>query len=158
MTGAGEKLYPPDLLRQWKIRNEGSNGPALAALGPIDEDSLTDLLLAVFAPPVTRLQQIADQLEQTGTLSAQTVTQLRQVIDVMTSIPAGPDPRTAALLAQAADIYATLDLQTVAASLSYAADILPGCNQELDTKIAEMRGLADLISTSGGQGQYRPEW
>jgi hypothetical protein len=44
----GEKLYPPDLLRQRKTDHEGSNGPALAALGAIDEDGLTELLLDVF--------------------------------------------------------------------------------------------------------------
>lgn len=58
----------PDLLRRWKADHEGSNGPALAALGAIDEDSLTDLLLDVFTPPLEQLTQIADQLEETGTL------------------------------------------------------------------------------------------
>lgn len=59
----GEKLYPVRLLFRWKIDHEGSNWTALAALGPIDEETLTDLLLDVFTPPVKRLQQIADEAD-----------------------------------------------------------------------------------------------
>lgn len=154
----GERFYPPDLLRRWKIEHEGSNGLALAALGPIDEESLTDLLVAAFTPPVKRLQQIADQLEQTGTLTAQTLTQLRQVVDVMTSTPAGPDTRTAALLAQAADIYATLDLQKSAPFLVQAADTLTGLQTALESKISQLMQLADQISNAGGPSGYSPEW
>jgi hypothetical protein len=59
----GEANYPPELLRKWKAGHEGINGPALAALGPIDEESLASLLLEAFDPPVKRLEKIADQLE-----------------------------------------------------------------------------------------------
>jgi hypothetical protein len=69
---------------------EGSNGLALAGLGPVDEDTLIERLLGVITPPVERLQQIAGQLEETGTLNASTVAQLHQVVDVLTSTPAGP--------------------------------------------------------------------
>jgi hypothetical protein len=48
----GEKQYPSGLLRRWKTEHEGGNGPALAALGAIDEEHLTALLLGVFAPPI----------------------------------------------------------------------------------------------------------
>jgi hypothetical protein len=47
----GSTLYPVSLLMQWKADHEGSNGPALAALGPIGKESLTSLLLEVFSPP-----------------------------------------------------------------------------------------------------------
>ena len=48
----GEKNYPVPLLMQWKADHEGSNAQALAALGAVDEDRLTSLLLEVFSPPV----------------------------------------------------------------------------------------------------------
>lgn len=134
----GEKLYLSHVLRKWKADHEGRNGAALAALGPIDEESLTELLLNVFAPPVKRLQQIADQLEETGTLNAQTVMELRQVVEVMASSPAGPDVRTAAMLAEAAGIYSS---------------------REFRERVKELREAADLISVMprGGRG-YGEEW
>lgn len=49
--------------------------------------------------------QIADQLEETGTLNAQTVIELRQVVEVMASSAAGTDARTAAMLPGAAEVY-----------------------------------------------------
>lgn len=47
----GETLYPVETLTLWKSGHEGANGPALAALGPIDEETLTRLLTQVFSPP-----------------------------------------------------------------------------------------------------------
>lgn len=143
-----DKLYPPDLLWQWKTSHEGGNGPALAALGPIDEDSLTELLLAVFTPPVKRLQQIADQLEKTGTLNAETVMQLRQVVNVLTSTPSGPDSQTAAMLADAAEIYGSHTFRQAAAQVAEAADLLPGYDKTLNDKISQLYEIADLISAT----------
>jgi hypothetical protein len=120
----GEKLYPPDLLRKWKTEHEGSNGAALAALGSIDEDSFTELLLDAFTPPIKRLQQIADQLEKTGTLNAQTVMDLRQVVDLMASSPAGPDAHTAGLLIAAAEMYSSMGFPETVRQLSEAAELL----------------------------------
>jgi hypothetical protein len=79
----GEQLYPPEVLRRWKIEHEGSSGPALAALGPIDPDLLTALLTAVFTPPLDRLDTITKRLEETGTANAQTVVELKQVLAVL---------------------------------------------------------------------------
>ena len=149
----GEKLYPVELLTGWKTAHEGSNGPALAALGPVDEDTLTELLLSVFTPPVERLQQIADQLEETGTLNADTVAQLRQVVDVLTSTPAGPSARTAAMLAHAADVFSTRVFQDAAASLGHAADILPSYDRTLKTRVAELQQAADIITATGGRSR-----
>jgi hypothetical protein len=120
----GEKLYPPDLLRKWKTDHEGENGAALAALGPIDEESLTELLTVAFTPPIKRLQQIADQLEKTGTLNAQTVTELRQIVEVMQSYPAGPDDRIAALLSEAAETFSNRAFYQAAQQLSEAAEVI----------------------------------
>lgn len=49
----GEKLYPASTLLQWKARHEGTDGPALAALGTLDEGQLTELLENAFAHPAT---------------------------------------------------------------------------------------------------------
>lgn len=142
----GEKLYPPDLLRQWKTDREGSNGLALAALGAIDEDSLTELLLEVFTPPLERLTQIADQLEETGTLNAQTVVELRQVIEVLSTTSARVDGQTAALLAEAAEVYGNPDFRQAAVLLADATGLLPG--GILDDRITELRQIAGQIETA----------
>lgn len=104
----GEKLYPPELLRQWKTEHEGGNGPALARLGPVDEDALAELLASAFEPPIKRLEKIAHQLEKTGTLNASAVSELRRVIGVLVG---GPDRRTAHLLMSAADMLSARDLR-----------------------------------------------
>jgi hypothetical protein len=144
----GEKLYPPELLRKWKTEHEGRNGPALAALGPIDEDTLTGLLLDVFTPPAKRLQQVADQLEKTGTLNAQTVAELRQIVQVMTASPTRADIATATLLADAAEVYGSRMFSAAAAALGDASDVLPGYLRDLDRKIAQLHDIADMISNS----------
>ena len=95
----GETLYPVQKLTRWKTDHEGANGPALAALGPIDEETLTMLLTQVFSLSAKRLQQIADQLEKTGTLTARTLVQLRQIVQVMNAGPAGTSAETAEMLA-----------------------------------------------------------
>lgn len=66
----GEKLYPVATLTRWKTSHEGADGPALARLGQVDEDTLASMLTQVFSPPAQRLEQIADQLEETGTRAA----------------------------------------------------------------------------------------
>ena len=152
----GEKLYPPHVLIKWKTDHEGSNGPALAALGPIDEESLTELLLDVFTPPLQRLQQIADQLEKTGTLNAWTVMELRQVIDVMSTTASGLDAQTAAMLADAAEVYGSHDFHRAASTLADVAELLPGYNNNLASKISQLHDIADLISASSDRmGGYR---
>lgn len=144
----GEKFYPVELLTRWKTSHEGSSGPALAALGPVDEDNLTDLLVSVFTPPAERLQQIADQLEQTGTLNAETVVQLRQVVDVMTSAPAGPSTRTAEALTYAADVFGTHAFRRAASQLVTAADMLTSSDKTLAAKVAQLQQAADLMSAA----------
>lgn len=154
----GERLYPVELLTGWKTAHEGSNGPALAALGPVDKDTLTELLLGVFSPPVERLQQIADQLDETGTLNADTVAQLRQVVDVLASTPAGPSARTAAMLAHAADVFSTRAFQNAAASLRQAADIMPSYDRTLKTRVAQLQQVVGIIAVTGGQPRrYGPQ-
>jgi hypothetical protein len=81
----GEDLYPVELLTKWKADHEGANGPALAALGPVDEETLARLLVEVFSS---------------------TLVQLRQVIRVMNAGPAGTSADTAEMLAYAAGVFA----------------------------------------------------
>ncbi len=143
----GEKLYPPELLRKWKADHEGSNGPALAALGSVDEDTLTEMLLDVLTPPLERLQQIADQLEETGTLNEQTVVELRQVIKVMSSTPSGLDAEIAAMVAESAEVFGSYKFNQAAQSLAEAAQIMPNF-RNLSDMISQLTDAAELIAAS----------
>ncbi|MEV0487832.1 hypothetical protein AB0I69_45450 [Streptomyces sp. NPDC050508] len=137
----GEEFYPPELLRKWKRDHEGEHGRQLDRIGPLDEDQLTDLLISVFTPPVTRLEKVADQLEQTGTLTSDALTELRNIIAVMSDSPGSPDTRTARQLAYAAEVFDTRGLQGSAKSLAYAAEHLPSVLEQLDRRIRELRNF-----------------
>jgi hypothetical protein len=84
--------------------------------------------------------------------------QLRQVVNVLASTPSGPDIRTAAMLAQAADIFSTRRFQTAAAALGQAADVLPRYDRTLATRAAELQQAAETISAAVKNLQrYRPQ-
>ncbi len=117
----GEKLYPSERLREWKIQHEGTNGPALAALGPISEDGIETLLARMFEPPVKRLEKIAEQLEKTGTLNAAAVVELKQIVAVAAETSIGADARTVAALIEASEQLSGLNLRGAAAALLEAA-------------------------------------
>ncbi|WP_371648225.1 MULTISPECIES: hypothetical protein [unclassified Streptomyces] len=104
-------------------------------IGPISEDRLTALLTSVFTPPVTRLERIADQLERTGTLTSEALSELRNIVTVMSDSPGSPDVHTARNLAYAAEVFNTRTLQTSAQSLAYAAERLPSVLKRLDQRI-----------------------
>lgn len=142
----GEKNYPPKLLREWKKKHEGSSGPALAALGAVDEETLAELLTEVFSPPVERLQKIAKQLEDTGRLTAGTVADLRHVVNVMSDAPAGPERGVVAMLADTAEIYRRLNLGTSAGMLMDAAEALGQTVKDLH------RAAAALSDAREGMG------
>jgi len=127
----GEQLYPPEKLRDWKTAHEGANGPALAALGTINEEQLTELLVGAFTSPLERLQKITDQLERTGTLNATSVAELRQVVDVLSTTAGGTDARTAAALAHAAEVFGTSHFNQMVNSLAHAAEVLPAVARDL---------------------------
>jgi hypothetical protein len=137
----GEELYPTELLLKWKRVHEGEHGRLLNLLPPIDEDHLTDLLITVFTPPVTRLEKIADQLEQTGTLTSGALSELRNIITVMSDSPGGPDGLTARQLAYAAEVFESHGLQGSAKSLAYVAETLPSILDQLDRRIRELRNF-----------------
>jgi hypothetical protein len=142
----GEKLYPPSLLRKWKTDHEGSNGSALAALGSVSEESLTELLVSAFSPPLERLQMIAEQLERTGMLTAGTVAELHQVIKVMKTTAVGPDRAVAGLLSDTAAIYSRLDLRTTAGKLLDAATVW-------DRRVNEIHHAANSITDASYLGR-----
>lgn len=99
----GESLYPPDKLLKWKQESEGGNKAVLDSLGPVDENLLMDAMADAFEPPIKRLEAIAEQLERTGTLNANSVEELRDIISVLTENPVGPDARTVQMLTDAID-------------------------------------------------------
>ena len=153
----GGLLYPPEVLREWKVAHEGPDGPVLAALGRIDEDRIGELLAEAFTPPVERLQAIADQLEQTGTLTAASLRELRQVIGVLMDSPVGPDRRTALMLAEAADVYGTRSFTRAASQLSAAADSLAFDN--LGRHVSAMSDAAESIAASvAWMRRHRGDW
>ncbi|MGV9309534.1 hypothetical protein ACWDLG_39725 [Nonomuraea sp. NPDC003727] len=137
----GEELYPPDLLLKWKREHEGEHGPALARLLPMTEERLGKLLSEFFTAPIARLEKIADQLERTGTLTADSLEDLRQVITMLQETPGGTDARTARTLAFAAEVFSSHDLRKSATSLGYAAERLPGVLRDLDRKINQLRSM-----------------
>lgn len=145
------------MLVQWKTGHEGANGPALAALGPVDEEALTRLLTQVFSPPAKRLQQIADQLEKTGTLTARTLVQLRQVVQVMNAGPARTSADTAELLAYAADVFGKSRFSDVVEELGAAADTLS--SRKMDARISELHDIAEILSAAAKRIQRNSgEW
>ena len=97
-----------------------------------------------------RLQQIADQLEETGTLNADTVAQLRQVVDVLTSTPAGPGARTAAMLGHAAEVFTTRATEMQRPSGRPPICCLPTTGFS-KTKVAQLQQAADVITATGGR-------
>jgi hypothetical protein len=58
----GETLYPVETLTRWKADYEGANGPALAVLGPVDDETLARLLTQVFSPPARRAGDLLDRV------------------------------------------------------------------------------------------------
>lgn len=143
----GEQFYPPDVLQEWKVKHEGSNGPALAALGTIDPEQLTDLLTATFTPPLDRLEAITQRLEETGTASAETVAELKQVLAVMSSTAEGIDAQTARSLAFAAEVLGTSGFHTSASQLGHAAEVI-GTRGFYDSA-GHLGRAAELLNTTG---------
>jgi hypothetical protein len=120
---SGELLYPAEVLHGWKSAREGKEESVLAGLGAINEEALTALLMEAFTPPINRLQSIADQLEETGAVSKETVQELRAVARVLGDAP-GPDLRTARLLAEAAEVFGSRSFQVAASTLGDVAQVM----------------------------------
>lgn len=153
----GETLYPVETLTRWKTDHEGANGPALAVLGPVDEETLARLLTQVFSPPARRLQQIADQLEETGTLTAQNLVQLRQVVQVMNEGPARTSADAVEMLGYAADVFGRREFIGIVDELGTAADTLS--SRTLADQIGSLSEIAETLDAASRRIQRNSgEW
>lgn len=146
----GERDYPVRVLQGWKTRHEGKDAPILARLGPVDDETLTQWLTESFSPPLTRLQAIADQLEDTGRVTADVVAELRQVTDIIAASSHGRDSVVAGALAYAAEILSALDLRAAADSLAYAAETLDAASLQaaaarLESAATAVRNASDYL-------------
>lgn len=121
----GEKLYPPELLRQWKTKHEGSNGPALAQLGPVDEDALTELLV--------------------GGPDQRTAHLLMSAADMLSAHDLSGTART---LMSAADVLSSGGLLATAKNLMITANTLPDSATRLEATLIQMNNTLDLISSA----------
>lgn len=128
----GENLYPPETLRSWKAQHEGAAGSVLKNLAVPNTDALMKKLTEIADPPLERLEAITARLEETGTATAETVADLRQVISTLSMTNPSADARTAARLSYAADMLGTETLRKAARQLAHAADVLPGTVSRLE--------------------------
>ncbi|WP_156313128.1 hypothetical protein [Micromonospora sp. HK10] len=78
-------LYPVDVLRRWKIEHEGDHGSVLKDLRVVNTGALMNALIKLAEPPLSRLERITKQLEQTGTVTADTVRELKAITAVLSA-------------------------------------------------------------------------
>jgi len=128
----GEDRYPPTTLREWKARHEGAAGSVLENLAVPSTDALMRKLTEIAEPPLERLEAITTRLEETGTVTTETVADLRQVISRLSMTISGADARTAARLSYAAEMLGTETFRKAAGQLAHAADVLPGTVSRLE--------------------------
>jgi hypothetical protein len=128
----GQDRYPPETLRRWKAQHEGAAGSVLKNLTVPSTDALTRKLIEIAEPPLERLETITQRLEDTGTVTAETVAELKQIIGAMSMTNLDMDARTASGLSYAAEILGTGSFRTAARQLAHAADVLPGTVSHLE--------------------------
>lgn len=134
----GEKRYPPELLRQWKEQHEGAENSILDRLRVMDTDALMKLLTDIAEPPVKRLEAIVERLEETHTVTSETVNELKAIIALMSDTGTGVDAATASKLAFAAEVLSGLNLRSAAAGLNQAAEALPGVVRRAEAAVNRM--------------------
>lgn len=123
---AGENIYPPEVLLEWKRKREGVDHAVLnvITLPAGQPEALTDYLERVFEPPVKRLEALADRLQRTGELNESGLAELNRIIQFMHDSPVGGDQRVASTLMAAADVLSHLSLASTANKLMAAAEQL----------------------------------
>ncbi|WP_433536656.1 hypothetical protein ACQPZK_02035 [Micromonospora sp. CA-249363] len=126
------RLYPPELLKQWKVEHEGADTSVLNRLKVADVDTLMRALTELAAPPLERLEIITKQLEETGTVTAETVAELKQIIRTMASSESGVDARTVRALAYSAEVFGADSFDRSARALAHAAEVLPGIVRQME--------------------------
>ena len=132
----GERLYPPEVLRQWKIRHEGAQNRVLNNLKVYNGDALLDMLTKMTEPPLKRLEAIADRLEKTGEVGAGTVAELKAIVGVLSDT--GPDHRDVRLLAEAAEMLTTGNFSSNVQSLANTAETLPHVVSRMEQATRQM--------------------
>jgi hypothetical protein len=134
----GEERYPPELLRQWKIRHEGSENAILDRLRVMDTDVLMRLLTKIAEPPVKRLEAIVERLESTHTVTAETLHELKAIVAMMSGNGIGVDRATVAGLTYAAETLNAHALKRAADGLNHAAEVLPDVVRRVETAVKRM--------------------
>jgi hypothetical protein len=112
-------------LKEWKTAREGTANRMLSKLVVPDTDSLMEMLTKIARPPLDRLEVITRRLEDTGTVTADTVSELKLIISMMSQTAAGVDAHTARTLSQAADVFSGSTFSRSARDLARAAEVLP---------------------------------
>jgi hypothetical protein len=128
-----QHLYPPELLKKWKKQHEGDEGSVLANLTIPNTDVLMKKLIEIAEPPLDRLETIARQLETTGTVTSETVAELRQIITAMSTSDFGVDARTASSLSYAAEVLGNSHFSSTVTQLSHAAEVLPHVTRQMES-------------------------
>lgn len=134
----GEVRYPPELLRKWKVQHEGADNAVLDRLRVMDTDALMMLLAEIAEPPVKRLESIVQRLEETHTVTAETVNELRSIIASLTDAGVGVSAATASSLIYVADVLNPAALQAAADGLLHAADVLPGVVDRVESAVSSI--------------------
>ena len=149
VDGAGGALrYPPEILLKWKQQHEGENGAVLSRLSVSSAESLMAKLIEIAEPPLGRLEAITRRLEETGVASAETVAELRQIIESISAQGLGMTRRTADALVYAADSLNTPRLDQAAKKLAYAAEHLDA--GRLESAGRALINAADMQRRGGG--------
>jgi len=128
----GEDRYPPKTLQGWKAQHEGAAGSVLKNLTVPNIDALMRKLIEIAEPPLERLETITLRLEATGTVTAETVAELKQIISAMSMTNLDVDSRTASRLSYAAEVLGTGSFRTAARQLAHAAEVLPAIVSHLE--------------------------
>ncbi|WP_258401912.1 hypothetical protein [Micromonospora noduli] len=144
------RLDPPELLKQWKVEHEGVDNSVLNRLKVADVATLMKALTELAAPPLERLELITKQLEETGTVTAETVAELKQIIRTMSSSESGIDARTARALAYSAEVFGTDSFDRSARALAHAAEVLPSIVSQMErSRPAGCRSSTDKLVPGG---------
>ncbi|MGW5049763.1 hypothetical protein [Actinokineospora sp. NPDC004072] len=132
-TGATD--FPPELLKEWKAKREGADGPLLARLRitETDADKFLNLLSGLFSPPLDRLEAITERLERTGEVTERTVDELRGVLRALAANEGAVSHQSARQLATAAEMFEHQNLNRAAQLLAHSVEVLPELIRELNT-------------------------
>ncbi|MER7006518.1 hypothetical protein ABT297_26235 [Dactylosporangium sp. NPDC000555] len=79
-----------------------------------------------------------ERLEETHTVTSETVAELKSIIALMSDTGTGVSAATAASLAYAAEVLNPSDLKAAAEDLTYAADVLPGILRRVEAAMGNM--------------------